>query len=174
MDRREFVYTSPRRFVAGTVGQPGERVFYLQAADEATITSVMVEKQQVSALADRIETLLSEIPDSDDGPQLDPDTAPLAMPLECEMRIESITFGWESSTDRLVLEFEGQPDDAPEATAVLVVHLTTSQARAFAHRSHLLVAAGRRACPLCEQPINPSGHICPRANGYHRHALAHD
>ena len=54
MSRAIHVFRSPDRFVAGTIGQPGDRTFYLQAVHEARIISVMLEKQQVSVLAERI------------------------------------------------------------------------------------------------------------------------
>jgi uncharacterized repeat protein (TIGR03847 family) len=54
MPRQFFLFERPRRFVAGTVGTPGERTFYLQAADGARVISVALEKHQVAVLADRI------------------------------------------------------------------------------------------------------------------------
>ena len=171
MAQREFVYKNPRRVVAGTVGQPGERVFYIQAEQDSAVTSVELEKQQVAALAEHLDEILDTLPGSSDVTPAQPDTGPLSMPLESDFRVTSITFGWESGTSRLVLELRGASAGGTEEDSSLTVHLTMEQARSFIQRSQLVVAAGRRACPLCEQPINPTGHICPRANGYHRHAL---
>ena len=47
--------------MAGTVGQPGNRTFYLQAVHDSRVISVMLEKQQVAVLAERIAALLIEI-----------------------------------------------------------------------------------------------------------------
>ncbi|MDQ1634686.1 MAG: hypothetical protein QOJ32_1495, partial [Frankiaceae bacterium] len=61
MPRQVFVFDNPERFVAGTVGQPGERTFFLQVRDAGRLVSVATEKGQISALADRLETLLAEV-----------------------------------------------------------------------------------------------------------------
>lgn len=54
------------------------------------------------------------------------------------------------------------------ATEVLLVRLDPASARAFAGRADTVVSAGRPPCPFCGQPLEPSGHLCPRANGYKR------
>jgi uncharacterized repeat protein (TIGR03847 family) len=48
------------------------------------------------------------------------------------------------------------------------VRLTPQAARVFIERARRVVAAGRPPCPLCGQPLDPAGHLCPRHNGYHR------
>jgi uncharacterized repeat protein (TIGR03847 family) len=60
------------------------------------------------------------------------------------------------------------PEDEIEADEVFVVKITASGAREFVARAQALISAGRPACPFCLQPIDPQGHICPRANGYRR------
>ena len=52
------VFDPPERFVAGTVGPPGGRTFFLQASGEGRLVSVSLEKVQVSVLADRVNDLL--------------------------------------------------------------------------------------------------------------------
>ena len=61
MPRVIHVFRQPERFVAGTVGEPGDRSFYLQAIQEARTVSVLLEKQQVTVLAERITALLQEV-----------------------------------------------------------------------------------------------------------------
>ena len=61
MPRQVFFYDPPERFVAGTVGQPGQRTFFLQATRAGRITSVALEKKQVALLAERIDELLDEV-----------------------------------------------------------------------------------------------------------------
>ncbi|HEY5033265.1 MAG TPA: DUF3090 family protein, partial [Actinomycetes bacterium] len=41
-------------------------------------------------------------------------------------------------------------------------------ARAFAQRAAAVVGAGRPPCPFCGLPLDPTGHLCPRQNGYRR------
>ncbi len=61
MSRAIHVFRTPDRFIAGTVGEPGDRSFYLQAVHEARVISVLLEKQQVQVLADRMGLLLEEV-----------------------------------------------------------------------------------------------------------------
>jgi uncharacterized repeat protein (TIGR03847 family) len=48
------------------------------------------------------------------------------------------------------------------------VVLSPPQARSFVRRARALVSAGRPPCPFCGGPLDPTGHVCPRANGYKR------
>jgi uncharacterized repeat protein (TIGR03847 family) len=53
--RQVFLYDPPDRFVAGTVGLPGRRTFFLQATAAGRTTSVALEKAQVEARAERLD-----------------------------------------------------------------------------------------------------------------------
>ncbi|GAB3463978.1 DUF3090 domain-containing protein [Streptomonospora sediminis] len=182
-----FEYDPPDRFVAGTVGQPGDRTFFLQATGGGRVTSAVVEKSQVSALAERIEELLEEVRQRFGEPleAADPsaaDDAPLEQPIEEDFRVGTLALAWDAESARVIIEAqqveeseaEGESEtevevfaeDAPEGRDVLRVHLTAGAARAFAGRAMKVVAAGRPNCPLCGQPLDPNGHICPRQNGY--------
>jgi len=178
-----YSYDPPERFIAGTVGQPGERAFYLQASGGGRTTSVALEKGQVSQLAERLDELLDEvlrrtgaaedIPES--APPLLRDDGPLDLPLTEDFRVGAIALAWDSDGDRVVIEaqedseapIEPLSDDIPvDGPGVLRVRITPSAARAFAHRALSLVAAGRPPCPLCGLPLDASGHVCPRQNGH--------
>jgi uncharacterized repeat protein (TIGR03847 family) len=196
MSRQVFDYDPPERFVAGTVGQPGQRTFFLQARSGSRLTSVALEKAQVTVLAERVDELLDQVLRRSAGaapvPAVAPadadDAAALDTPIEEEFRVGTMSLAWEGDTQRVVIEAfsEGAtpeldeedaadggqtagvlPDDEAEG-AVLRVRLTGAQARAFAKRALAVVAAGRPPCPFCAGPLDPEGHICPRANGYRR------
>jgi uncharacterized repeat protein (TIGR03847 family) len=183
-------YDSPDRFVAGTVGQPGERTFFLQAREGNRITSVVVEKQQVSVLAEHLERVLDEVLRRTSGEAAVPppttvsaDTDPLDAPITEEFRVGTMTIAWDPTVDKIVIELfsnvevddadadaETATEDAEEVEAdeVFVVKISAAYARDFVARATALVSAGRPACPFCLQPMDPAGHICPRANGYRR------
>ncbi|GAA1291650.1 DUF3090 domain-containing protein [Pseudonocardia aurantiaca] len=188
MSRVIHVFRQPERFVAGTVGEPGDRSFYLQAIEDARTVSVLLEKQQVSVLADRISALLqevvrrfgSELPDESDGTDLDP----LAVPLEEEFRVGTMGLGWDADTKSIVVELLAVTeeevdesvvlDDTEEGPDALRVFLSPMQARAFADRAERVVSAGRPPCPLCAEPLDTEGHVCVRLNGYHERSPAGD
>ncbi|MCW2621684.1 MAG: hypothetical protein JWL64_1286 [Frankiales bacterium] len=184
MPRAIHRFDPPERFVAGTVGQPGDRTFYLQASGGGRTVSVALEKVQVQVLADRLEELLdtarrtgAEIP-ALPPPELE-DTAPLDSPVEEEFRVGTMGLAWDGDTGRVVVEALAQAEptegddveplsDADEGPDALRVLLTPAMARAFIRRAQRVVAAGRPPCPLCALPLDPEGHICPRQNGHRR------
>ena len=168
MSEIRFEYTNPRRVVAGTVGQPGERVFYLQVEQDSRITSVKMEKQQVAILAEQLDELVdAQCVSKFDAGTID--AAALAMPLDSEFSADAIAIKYRQGDDFIVIEVTGEPEDA-DVPSTLAVHLPLKQVRAFTERCRRVVAAGRKPCPICEQPLDPAGHICPRANGYLRYA----
>jgi uncharacterized repeat protein (TIGR03847 family) len=184
MARVIHVFRQPDRFVAGTVGEPGDRSFYLQASEDVRQVSVLLEKQQVAVLAERVGSLLdevsrqfgAEVPDAAPNDLID--TEPLIVPLEEEFRVGTMGLGWDAESQAVVIELlavtEDEVDesvvlgDAEEGPDALRVFLTPAEARAFAHRAERVVEAGRKPCPLCGQPLDPAGHVCPRLNGYRR------
>lgn len=182
-------FDPPERFVAGTVGPPGQRTFFIQARTGTRVTSIALEKQQVSVLAERIDDLLDEVLRSGEAestvPAVTPvvleDAEPLEQPIVEEFRAGTMTLSWDATDERIVVEVfpfteEGvaapdQPEeeiDEPEPDEVLIVRLPAGLARAFSKRAQSVVAAGRAPCPFCGGPIDPAGHLCPRANGFRR------
>jgi uncharacterized repeat protein (TIGR03847 family) len=174
-------FDPPDRFVAGTVGPPGQRTFFLQASEGRRLTSVSLEKQQVSVLADRINDLLDSYAAGDGAAHAAAevvDNAPLDTPIEDEFRVTALSLAWVDSRRVVVIECLDRDPDDPEAGVdpeilteeprqVRVV-LSPSRARAFARRAQSVVSAGRPPSPVCGGPLEPEGHICPRANGYKR------
>jgi uncharacterized repeat protein (TIGR03847 family) len=173
-----YTYDSPERFVAGAVGQPGQRTFYLQASAGGRVTSVLVEKFQVSLLAERIDELLDEVlsgPGGAPGGAGPADDGPLDLPLTEDFRVGAIALGWDGEEERVVIEaqeetenpIEPLAEDVPEnGPGVLRVRLSPAAARAFSRRAIQIVGQGRPPCPLCGLPLDAEGHICPRQNGH--------
>jgi uncharacterized repeat protein (TIGR03847 family) len=178
-----YTYDPPERFIAGTVGQPGERTFYLQASGNGRVTSVALEKVQVSRLAERLDELLDDELRSTGGktpvpaaaPAALADDGPLDLPLMEEFRVGVIALAWDADSERVVIEAQEESenpveylsDDLPEdGPGVLRVRITPAAARAFTERALRLVSQGRPPCPLCGLPLDANGHICPRQNGH--------
>ncbi|KAA1427017.1 DUF3090 domain-containing protein [Mycolicibacter arupensis] len=189
MSRAIHVFRTPDRFVAGTVGQPGNRTFYLQAVHAERVVSVMLEKQQVAVLAERIGALLLEVnrrfgtPVPPEPTEID-DLNPLVTPVDAEFRVGTMGLGWDSEAQAVVVEllavsdaeFDASVvlDDTEEGPDAVRVFLTPESARQFATRSNRVISAGRPPCPLCEEPLDPAGHMCVRTNGYRRGAFGPD
>ena len=179
-------FDPPERFVAGTVGPPGQRTFFLQVSAGPRLASVSLEKEQLIILADRVNDLLDDFAAgeaTEPVAELVEDVAPLATPIEDEFRVGTMSLGWDADRRVVIVEChdgqtevevdeEGEPVIEPgqpaESETVLRVVIEPASARAFARRCTKVVAAGRPPCPFCGGPLDPSGHICPRANGYKR------
>jgi uncharacterized repeat protein (TIGR03847 family) len=171
-----FDYDPPERFVAGAVGQPGARAFFLQARGPGRLTTVGLEKFQVAALADRLDELLDEVLRKSGGtaqvPALAPaelmDEGPLDQPISEDFRVGAMALDWDDETARVVIEAQELSDEEDPGAdpAVLRVRITAGAARAFTRRALAIVAAGRPPCPLCGQPLDAEGHVCVRLNGY--------
>ena len=147
-------------------------------------------------LAEHLTTILNEVTlrGMTTDPVPDPpgqarDTEPLDAPITEEFRVGDMTLAWESSEERVVIELFSTSEATPEAVEdlvgddeaederasagvganeVFIISITADDAREFVARAEALVAAGRPPCPFCLQPLEPEGHICPRANGYRR------
>jgi uncharacterized repeat protein (TIGR03847 family) len=182
MPRHVYSFDDPDRFIAGTVGEPGHRTFYLQAREGTSLVSVVIEKVQVAALAERLTELLDEVrrrgADVPETPAAEArDSAPLDQPIVEAFRVGAMTITWDGDEESILLEAramtedeEGEAvvdfDDDEDGPDVVRVRLEPAEALAFAHRAVELVDAGRPPCPFCGQPLNPEGHICARRNGY--------
>jgi uncharacterized repeat protein (TIGR03847 family) len=217
MPRRLFLFDPPDRFVAGTIGQPGSRTFFLQARRAGQIVSVILEKVQVAVLAERLGVLLDELEARGITPSTETvraDSSPLDEPINDAFRATTLTLGWDGDTEQILVEaraeaeddeededdagedeqegeeeaiidlsaveglagspagellaaFEGIDEDDDDGPDILRVRLTAEVARGFVNRAIEVVAAGRLPCPLCGQPLDPQGHICPRRNGHY-------
>lgn len=192
MSRRVFSFDSPDRFVCGALGQPGQRTFYLQAAKGSRVVSVALEKAQVAVLAERLATLLLALRQGgvsigDDPPGGAPE---LTEPIVEEFRVGTLTLGWDGDRERVVIEAreltaEDEDDDEAQEEEeeaeeevglvasdladgpdVVRVQLEPDAALAFASGAAAVVQAGRPPCPQCGAPLEPTGHFCPRRNGY--------
>jgi uncharacterized repeat protein (TIGR03847 family) len=212
MPRRIYSFDPPDRFVAGAVGQPGQRTFFLQAAKGGQVVSVALEKAQVAVLAERVATLLLALRQR--GVEIGEEqttgtpTPELAMPVIEEFRVGTLTLGWDPDRERVVIEAheigedeelddddddeeaeEGadeqpivemsdadtlraaiaritEPETMPSSLLDVVrVQLLPSAALEFASGAIAVVQAGRLPCPLCGEPLEPTGHFCTRRNG---------
>ena len=182
---------------AGAVGEPGARAFYIQAEKDGQVLSVLVEKQQVAMLAERVRILLDQVatqfPEggADVPVPLTPDAGDLRGDPVPLFRAVAIGIGFDASRRLVVLELHERPidddedddengaDDEDDVLGPVTgdegegylarLYFTAAQARAMATRGSAAVEQGRPPCPLCGGPLDPSGHVCPRLNGHARH-----
>jgi uncharacterized repeat protein (TIGR03847 family) len=160
------------RFSAGTVGPPGARVFYLQAAAGGQVVTLRLEKAQVAALAGYLAEVLADLPTP--APEEIPEEVELVEPVVAEWVVGQLGVAFDDARDRLVIRAdevagdgadpEGEPDASEGASARFA--LTRPQVAAFVVHAASLVVAGRPPCPLCRRPLDPEGHVCAKTNGH--------
>ena len=153
----------PERVTFGTVGPPGQRVFYLQAREGSTVLTLKVEKQQVAALALHLGELLQDLV----RPGHLPDDEELELEEfdDADYVVGALAVAYDAAEDRVVVvarERVTEDEDADEAR----IAVTREQAGGLAIRGTRLVETGRPPCPLCGYPLDPRGHACPRTNGH--------
>jgi uncharacterized repeat protein (TIGR03847 family) len=149
--------------------------------------SVALEKIQAAALADRLGDLLDElvrrgVDDAGEQPGIVGDTASMDEPVNEAFRVGTLSLGWDTGEELVLIEAreitdaeDDEEDEDADAIAddddedgpdLLRVRITPGYAREFIARALRVIAAGRPPCPLCGQPLDPQGHLCPRRNGH--------
>lgn len=179
MPRIVYRHQPVNRFIVSAIGEPGQREFFLQVKSEANLNTVAIDKGQVIALSERFEQLIRDLrrgkmatPEELSAPAVQ-DDAPLELPIESDFTVGIISISWEneyvivniqaaSGNDELLI------DDIDFGPDLIIANLKINQIKGFCQRANIIVNAGRPACPFCALPVNPQGHLCPRANGYRR------
>ncbi len=162
-----FDLREPDRFTAGAVGEPGARVFFLQAVEGTQVVSLRLEKQQVGALGQYLQGVLNDLPVVPVTER--PSDMDLVEPVVAEWVVGTLGVAYDTEADRIVLqadELVDEDDEDEEDAGLARFHLTRAQVVAFCEHADSLVAAGRPPCPICGQPMDPDGHVCPRSNGH--------
>jgi uncharacterized repeat protein (TIGR03847 family) len=156
------------RITANALGQPGQRVFYLQARRGRELVSLIAEKEQIRALANAIDRLMEELSEqnpllSNGDDMLLVSDMSLEEPIEPQFRIAQMGIGYDADRDMVVLIIQGlSEEDGDPPTARFGA--TRQQMRALSTHAASVVARGRRICGNCGRPIDAAGHFCPQMN----------
>jgi uncharacterized repeat protein (TIGR03847 family) len=163
---------------ADAIGQPGKRVFYLQAWQDDRIVTLIVEKIHIQSLAVGLEQFLAEVqtkyPDLEEASaDYAEDKMHIHPPVDPLFRVGEVGLGYDHDNDLIVLVArELVPEESnPEEAGVVRFWCTRSQLRAMCHWGLEVAARGRPLCPQCGQPMDPEGHFCPKKNGHKANEL---
>jgi uncharacterized repeat protein (TIGR03847 family) len=159
---QQFDLPEAERLVVGTVGPPGERVFYLQARQGRQLLTLKVEKAHIAELSVRLIALLSDVPEVDASDGGDEE---LETPIEPDFVVGSLALAFDDDGERIVLLAEELVAEGEDGS-VARIGASRDQVAALARHGAELVAAGRPTCQLCGYPLDPKGHVCPRSNGH--------
>ncbi|MDQ6784301.1 MAG: DUF3090 family protein [Actinomycetota bacterium] len=159
-----FEMDGPIRVALGTIGIPGQRTFYLQIEQDARTVSMKLEKQQVGAFGQLLAEMLADLPTPEDVPA--GSDVELVEPLDADWVVGGIQLSYDTDADRIVLLFEEAVAEPGEDSAIGRLSISRGQAVALIGRTVALLEGGRPPCALCGNPMDPSGHACPRTNGH--------
>lgn len=157
------------RITTHAVGQPGERIFYIQARHDRNLVSLIAEKEQVQALSLAINQLLENLAEKDPLLSSADDlivagNMELEEPLEPRFRIGQMGIGYDADRDMIILVMQGLSESEDEDAPTARFTATRQQMRALSEHAMRVVAQGRSICGNCGRPIDPNGHFCPQRN----------
>lgn len=173
MAESSFDFSPVTHITSGYVGQPGKRVFYLQARRETEVVTLLIEKQQLQALAQGVQQFLNEVkekfPDIAE-PVADYQEGEMGLekPLDPAFRVGQLGLAYDENLDLVVLVAQSVVAEGsnPEEAATARLLATRSQLLALSQHSLEIMKQGRPICGNCGQPIDPEGHFCPKRNGH--------
>lgn len=179
MPRVIYRHQPATRFIVSAIGEPGERQFFIQVKSSEGLNSVTLEKTQVIALTERFEELIRELRRGKLATAADlsaaavVDNLPMELPIDQDFQVGVISITWEKDLVFVNIQAISQDedlilDDLDSGPDLIIATLRIDQVKGFCERAKSIVNAGRPACPFCSLPIDPRGHLCPRANGYRR------
>lgn len=157
-----------RRIAAGAIGEPGRRRFRLMALSQEGAFSLMwLEKEQLAALGDAIETVLDA--EHHQPPAIPPDDVQ-AVPdfpasADLEFRVAQLSMGVDQRRGRMVIVAAGAEEAGDPSVSMEIGFRAGQELR---EQISAVLAAGRPPCPLCGGPVDPQSHVCPRHNGHHQ------
>ena len=178
-----------RSFMVGSIGEPGDRQFFIQITSDIGTNTIAISKNQLIALIERFDELVREIrrkklaSETVINSPLELINESLEYPVEEDFHAGVMGITWESDIERVSLEIQeyseleefsdliqietdtGDLDFPPD---ILQANITLGQVKSFVALANRVIDAGRKICPFCGLPIDVSGHLCPRANGYKR------
>ena len=166
----------PLRIAVDALGPAGQRIFLLQASLGDTTITLKLEKHQAAVLAFSIDRVLEELAGRFPGSSgVSPSEEPLSSdlmlqePLDVLFVVGQMGMGYDQAEDALVLVLqELTADEGGQDVRVVRMWATRGQMKALSRRIKEVVASGRPICPLCGEPVDPDGHLCPKSNGRER------
>jgi uncharacterized repeat protein (TIGR03847 family) len=152
---------------AEAIGQPGQRRFRLLVLSSYGSASIWMEKEQLAGIGAWLGETVARVDEARPGGG--PDVEPLPMPAEfdLDLRAGQLALGYVEDRDVFAVQVY-DVESAPEENArpVFRCFLSRAQSRYLSRKIAAVVAAGRPPCPLCGEPMDPGGHVCPRGNGH--------
>ena len=159
------------RLTVGTLGEPGNRTFYLQGINGLDSLAVIIEKQQAIALADAIDEMLNELENRFELPPPRPNRIPsrdfdLQLPVDELFRVAQMGLGYDEDNDMVLIAVQELTETEMFQPDIVRYWINRDQASALSRHARQIASSGRPTCALCGKPITPGKACCPRVNGH--------
>ena len=158
-------FTNLNRLTPDTVGEPGQRTFRILADSDSSSAVLWLEKEHLFELALGIQQLISNLPENAGKDGFVPAEREAPGLTRLEFRIGKLALGHDGNNGMFLIDAYDS-EDANEEAATVRIWMDREQLENFSEEALHVCAAGRPICPLCDRPIDPSGHACPRVNGH--------
>ena len=146
-----------------TVGEPGQREFFLHARRGGEAVTLACEKFHVEGLVTRIKQLLEA-----NGLQetaAAPATPGGAGSSSTAWTIAELGLGYHEARRLFVIVAREAVDAEGEEAATARFWAGPELIQRFLKQAAEVLAGGRQTCPRCGLPMDPAGHPCPVLNG---------
>ena len=165
MTQPELIELSQPDFVTiDTVGPPGQRTFYLQAAQDDVLITLIIEKEQAAAMSLAISGMLEKLGEAEEDVE-SPDLG-LIQPVDPLFHVGRLGLAYDETRDMLVITAEDLAPQKQVPRAKVQIWIDRAQMATLAHQAAVAVRSGRPVCPLCGETIDlGEKHICVRGNG---------
>jgi uncharacterized repeat protein (TIGR03847 family) len=150
---------------AEAIGEPGQRRFRLLIKSGGRQAALWMEKQQLASIGDWLNDLVPRLDREKPSPERAAPPESFGAIFDVDMRASQIGLGYDETDDRFA--FQVVDMQTRGRAADFQCSISRAQGRALLEKIVEVVSAGRPICPLCQQPMDPSGHVCPRSNGHH-------
>lgn len=153
----------------GAVGDPGQRVFMLQASTHEGLFTVIVEKQDALALGRASYELLVGLGETELASRFVSEASSFPSTDlaadEPRWRAGSLGLGFDEEARKAVIVCS-QLVDLGEDPDTVRFHLTLEQLTIAGIQAMAVSAKGRPICPICGLVMESDAHVCPSTNGH--------
>ncbi len=166
MERAEHDFGEALAVDAEAIGEPGQRHFRLLVKAASQSASIWMEKQQLAGIAEWLDEVLERLDREQPTDEPDVEPLPIGDSFDIDFRASQIGLGYAEEEGLFAIHVFDQAMTRGEPAFRCL--LTRGQSRVLSRKIADVVAGGRPICPLCDMPIEPTGHVCPKSNGHYK------